>query len=415
MRCRIDGRRHGKRSLRGKTRSRPPNGLLGEDLVPLGNFHPGFRPSCLNFPERDVASIKPSNPAPEASSQGKKHPLDADDEIVELDHDEVTGPPKKKKKKKNKSKDKSKDETPVPEAQDIGACGNNPAAEPEAVAEEPAPVPTAPGTPEEGNKVPKKKKKKSAKLEKFQLEQREAKVKEMAWVKHRKLQHDQVFKALRNYRKNLPADLLDTINGADHSTFLLGRLVKEGNYMNKKSGKKRNLMSVKRLLSWIAMYANELEKRLKEAHQMTKATFPMVQGMPSSNKCTPVVAVRVLMDCEGNAIACDHPEYGKEQNIGLHDVVSPTAMARFTATETYIVDGIPTTVRVDNAYCPFCAYACSNHRAINNHLRMHFRAILMCGWPSCYYVHMQSKKMIEHSAEVHGMVQARPPREKGRD
>ena len=123
----------------------------------------------------------------------------------------------------------------------------------------------------------------------------------------------------------------------------------------------------------------------------------------------PEVAVRVLMDCEGSAIACDHPEYGKEQNIGLHDVVSPTALARVTATETYIMDGIPTTVRVNNAYCPFCAYACSNYRAINNHVRMHFRAILVCGWPGCYYVQMQSKKMIEHSAEVHGMARARPP------
>ena len=94
---------------------------------------------------------------------------------------------------------------------------------------------------------------------------------------------------------------------------------------------------------------------------MTKATFLMVQGMPSSKECTQAVAVCVLMDCKGNAIACDHPEYGKEQNIGLHDVVSLTAMARVTTTETYIVDGILTTVRVDNAYCPFCAYACSNH------------------------------------------------------
>ena len=393
------------------TSQRVARGGLGS----AGQLPAGLPAKLPKFPERDVTSIKPSNPAPEASSQGKKRPLDADDEIVELDHDKVTGPPKKKKKKKNKSKDKSKDETPVLVAQDDGARGNNPAAEPEAVAEEPALVPTAPGTLEEGNKFPKKKKKKSAELEKFRLEQREAKAKEMARVKHRKLQRDQDFKALRNYRKTLPADLLNTMNGADHSTFLLGRLAKEGNYMNKNSGKKRNLISVKRLLSWIATYANEPEKRLKEAHQMTKATFPMAQGMPSGNKCTPAVAVHVLMDCEGNAIACDHLEYGKEQNIGLQDVVSPTAMARVTATETYIVDGIPTTVRVNNAYCPFCAYACSNHRAINNHMRMHFRAILVCGWPGCYYVHMQSKKMIEHSAKVHSMAQARPPREKGRD
>ena len=102
------------------------------------------------------------------SSQGKKRPLDADDEIVEVDHDKVTGPPKKKKKKKNKSKDRSKDETTMPEAQDDGAHGNRPAAKSEAVAEEPAPVPASSKTLEEGNKVPKKKKKKkSAELEKF--------------------------------------------------------------------------------------------------------------------------------------------------------------------------------------------------------------------------------------------------------
>ena len=223
-----------------------------------------------------------------------------------------------------------------------------------------------------GDQGSKEEKKKSAEIERFRLEQREAKAKEMAWAKHRKLQHDQDFKALRNYRKTLPADLLDTINGADHSAFLLGRLEKEGNYMNKKSGKKSNLMSVERLLSWITKYADEPEKRLKEAHQMTKATFLMVQGMPSGNKCTPELAIRVLMDCEGNAIACDHLEYGKEQNIGLHDVVSPAAMARVTATETYIVDGIPTTIKTNYAYCPFCAYACSNHQAINNHVWMHF-------------------------------------------
>ena len=281
--------------------------------------------------------------------------------------------------------------------------------------EEPVPVSTTSRTLAERTKVPKKKKKKSAELEKFQLEQREAKAKEMARAKHRKLQYDQDFRALRNYWKTLPAELLNTINGADHSTFLLGRLEKEGNYMNKKSGRKRNLMSVDRLLSRIANYADEPEKRLKEAHQMTRATFPMVQGMPSGDKCTPELAVCVLMDCEGNAIACDHSEYGKEQNIGLHDIVSPVAMARVTATETYVVDGISTTIRADYAYCPFCAYACSNHRAINNHVRMHFRAIVMCGWPGCYFMHMQSKKMIEHSAEVHNMAQAQPAREKGRD
>ena len=384
------------------TSQRVAGGELGSGV----ELPPRLLAKLPNLPKGDGTLTKPSNPAPEASNQGKKHPLDADNEVVELDHEEATGPPKKKKKKKNKSKDKSKDETPVPEAQDNGAHGDNSAAEPEVVTEEPVPVSAASGTPVEGTKVPKKKKKKSAELEKFRLEQREAQAKEMARAKHRRLQRDQDFKALQNYWKTLPADLLDTINGADNSAFLLERLKKEGNYMNKKSGKKRNLMPVECLLSRITKYANEPEKRLKEAHQMTKATFQMVQGMPSGNKCTPELAVRVLMDCEGNAIACDHSEYGKEQNIGLHDIVSPAAMARVTATETYIVDGIPTAIKADYAYCPFCAYACSNHRAINNHMPMHFQAILLCGWLGCYFVHMQSKKMIEHSAEVHNMAWA---------
>ena len=234
----------------------------------MGNFPPGLRARLPKLPDGDGTLTKPSNPALEASSQGKKCPLDADDEVIELlDHDEAAGPPKKKKNKKNKSKDRSTDETPSLEAQDDGARANNSMAEPEVVAKKPVPVSAASGTLVEGTKVPEKKKKKSAELERFRLEQREAKVKEMAWAKHRKLQRDQDFKALRNYQKTLPADLLDTINGADHSAFLLGRLQKEGNYMNKKSGRKRNLMSVDCLLSQITKYANEPEKRLKEAHR----------------------------------------------------------------------------------------------------------------------------------------------------
>ena len=320
-------------------------------------------------------------------------------------------PPKKKKKKKNKSKDRSKDETPLLEAQDDGARADNPAAKPKVAAEEPIPVTAASGTPAEGTKVPKKKKKKSAELEKFRLEQREAKAKEMAWAKHRKLQCDQDFKALRNYRKTLPADLLDTINGADHSGFLLGRLQKEGNYMSKKSSRKRNLMSVECLLSRITKYANET----KRSPSGDQGHLPDGTGHAKQRQMHPALVGHVLMDCEGNIIACDHSMYGKEQNIGLHNVVSPAAMARVTTTETYIMDGIPTMIKADYAYCPFCSYACSNHRAINNHVRMHFQAILMCGWPSCYFVQMQSKKMIEHSAEVHDMARARPAQEKGGD
>ena len=258
-------------------------------------------------------------------------------------------------------------------------------------------------------------KKEDAELEKFWLEQREAKAKEMSKVKQWKLQHEQDFRAIRNYRKSIPSALLETINGADHRGYLLGRFQKENNYMSKKCSHKRNLMTVERLLTRIAKYANEPTKRLKEAQQIIRSNFLMVQGMSSGDKCTPEFAVHVLMDCEGNLIDCDHQVYGKEQNIGLHDVVSPAAMAWVTARETYIVDGIPTTIKANNAFCPFCAYTASNHWAINNHVRMHFRTIMVCGWPSCYFVHMESNKIIEHSAGAHDMARAKPALEKGGD
>ena len=363
---------------------------------------PGLPATLPDRPGNDRIPTKPTDAAQEAPRRDSKRPHD--------DEDIPAGPPKKKK-KKNKD---SRDAVPARKGKEDAAGPSTSMAEPEDVADEATPVTESTEVPAEEAKTSKKKKKhkKSADLEKFRLEQREAKAKEMSKVKHRKLQREQDFQAIQTYRKSIPDALLETINGADHSSHLLERYQKENNYMNKKCGHKQNLMTVERLLTRIAKYADELMKRLKEAQQVIKSTFLMVQGMPSGDKCTLEFAAHVLQDCDGNVIDCDHQEYRKEQNIGLHDVVSPAAMARVTALKTYIVDGIPTTIKADNSYCPFCAYTASNHRAINNHIRMHLRTILECGWPGCYFVHMQSKRMIEHSAEVHGMARTKPAREK---
>ena len=235
----------------------------------------------------------------------------------------------------------------------------------------------------------------------------------MAKVVHRKLQWKMDFWSVRNYRKTIPAALLDTINGADHSKFLEEKLEKEGNYMSQKNKHQRNLMTVDRQLSRIAKFADDPEQRLKEAQSFIKSTFPKVQGMTTADLSSPKFVVCVLVDCFDEPIDCDHCEYEKEQNIGLHDVIHPAAMACVTATGTYVVDNIPTTVKVDVAFCPFCNYTASHHCALNNHVWMHLRTILVCGWPGCYFVHMQAIHMIEHSAKVHGMAWAKPAREKG--
>ena len=398
------------RSVESEDPAAAPDWTSGKGHSSGGELPHGLPATLPDRPGKDGMPTVPMDPAPEVPKWDNKCPHDDDDEITEvLDEDKPAGPPKKKKKKK-----KNKD--PKEKGEDNGAHPSTSTVEPEDVADEAMPVLASTEVLAEETKAPKKKKKQKkedAEVEKFRLEQREAK--EMSKDKHRKLQHEHNFRALRNYRKSIPGALLETINGADHSGFLLGRFKKEDNYMSKKCGHKQNLMTMERLLTCIAKYADEPTKCLKESQQITKSTFPMVQGMPSGDKCTPEFAVRVLMDCEGNLIDCDYWEYGKEQNIGLHDVVSPVAMARVTAWETYIVDGIPTTIKADNAYCPFCAYTASNHRAINNHVWMHLRAIMVCGWPGCYFMHMQSRRMIEHSTESHGMARVKPAREKGGD
>ena len=78
--------------------------------------------------------------------------------------------------------------------------------------------------------------------------------------------------------------------------------------MSGKSRHKRNLMTVKWLLSRISKYASEPVKHLREVQAVIKSTFLMVQGMPTRNKCSPELVVRILMDCSGNPIDCDHPE-----------------------------------------------------------------------------------------------------------
>ena len=406
-----DQQEKARKSVKSEGQAAVPDRTSGEERGSGRELPHGLPATLPDRPGKDEMPLILTDPTPEAPKWDNKCPHDDDDEITEvLDDDKPAEPPKKKKKKK-KNKD-PKEAVPTWKDGDDGAGPSTSMVEPEDVVDEATPVPASIEVPAEETKTPKKKKKqkKDADLEKFRLEQREAKAKEMSKIKHRKLQREQDFRAVRNYRKSIPGALLESINGADHRGYLLGRFQKENNYMSKKSGHKRNLMTVERLLTRIAKYADEPTKRLKEAQQIIKSNFPMVQGMPSGDKCTPEFAVRVLMDCEGNLINCDHQVYGKEQNIGLHDVISPVAMAWVTARKTYIVDGIPTSIKADNAFCPFCAYAASNHRAINNNVRMHFRAIMVCGWPGCYFVHMQSKKMIEHSTEAHDMARAKPAR-----
>ena len=233
-----DWQEKARRSVESENQASVPDRTSGEGCGSGGELPHGLPATLPDRPGKDGMPTVPTDPTPEVPKRDNKRPHDDDDKITEIpDEDKPAGPPKKKKKKK-KNKD-PKDAVPTQKGKDDGACPSTSIVEPEDAADEATSVPASTEVPAEETKAPKKKKKQKkedAELEKFRLEQHEAKAKEMFKVKHRKLQREQDFRALRNYRKSIHGALLETINGADHSSYLLGRFQKENNYMSKKCG-----------------------------------------------------------------------------------------------------------------------------------------------------------------------------------
>ena len=56
---------------------------------------------------------------------------------------------------------------------------------------------------------------------------------------------------------------------------------------------------------------------------------------------------------------------------------------------------------VTKGYCPFCLYNAGNNGSINNHVRVHYRLVLECGFTNCGFVVYNAERMIGHAKEKH--------------
>ena len=201
------------RSVESEDQAAVPDRTSGKEHGSGGELPHGLPATLPDRPGKDEMPPLPMDSTPEALRRDNKCPHD-DDEITEVpDEDKPAEPPKKKKKKK-KNKD-SKEAVPTRKDEDEGTWPSTSTVEPKDVADEATSAPAPSEVPAEETTVPKKKKKqkKDADLEKFRLEQREAKAKEMSKVKHWKLQREQDFRAIWNYRKSIPGAQLESING----------------------------------------------------------------------------------------------------------------------------------------------------------------------------------------------------------
>ena len=125
-------------------------------------------------------------------------------------------------------------------------------------------------------------------------------------------------------------------------------------------------------------------------------------GIPQeSGKSGPIKAryvIRILRSAEGVIIDTRDSDYGRDWNIGLYDIVSATSTKKVERHGQIVWKGRSVSGKVSYGYCPFCSYASTNHRTLNNHIRMHLRLSLACGMPDCWFITHSAESMWKHTA-----------------
>ena len=125
-------------------------------------------------------------------------------------------------------------------------------------------------------------------------------------------------------------------------------------------------------------------------------------GIPQeSGKSGPIKAryvMRVLRSAEGVIIDARDSDYGRDWNIGLYDIVSAASTKKVEKHGQMLWKGRSVSGKVSYGYFPFCSYASTNHRTLNNHIRMHLRLSLACGMPDCWFITHSAESMWKHAA-----------------
>ena len=136
-----------------------------------------------------------------------------------------------------------------------------------------------------------------------------------------------------------------------------------------------------------------------------------MMGIPQeSSKAGPIkcrYVIYVLRSVEGQIIDARNSDYGRDWNIRLYDIVSPASTRKVEKSGSLIYKGWVVQGKVTHGYCPFCSYASTNHRNLNNHIRMHLHLTLACRMKDCWFVTHNSDVMWKHAA-YHGLNTSEP-------
>ena len=115
----------------------------------------------------------------------------------------------------------------------------------------------------------------------------------------------------------------------------------------------------------------------------------------------PLYFIQCLQRSNGAMLDSTNDNYGDDQNIGLHDLVSQPSMRCLCTSQKVTVNNRRLTTPIDAGFCPFCEYHSGCHKTLNNHVQIHLGLSLFCGIGGCFFATSCCKALIQHAIMEH--------------
>ena len=215
--------------------------------------------------------------------------------------------------------------------------------------------------------------------------------------KERRVKYSLECPELVKYRKNISERQWGSVNLDNHTVYLQEARKDKSLYPH------NNVMSGHRLIALLEKYGlKEKADKVRKVIKKDLNTYTLSGMLPAGDPVIePKYFIRVIQKSNGEVMDWRDEEFGDDQNIRLHDLVSQMSIRQVTTTQNITVNGRTYSVWIDCGFCPFCQYHAECHKTLNNHVRLHLRMPMFCGVPGCFYTTFSSKSMIPHAAKAH--------------
>ena len=224
----------------------------------------------------------------------------------------------------------------------------------------------------------------------------------------RQIQYSLEFDDFKAYRRNI-TNLREGPNTDDHTAYLRDSVLKNQPNSYACAGNLQTIKAFYKRLHRECQDPEKLEKADNMLHHRVLRGVPdgLVQEDGQKVRLLARYVMQVLQNRNGVVVDSHHADWGRDHNIGLYDIHSPLAMVKKEKSGTTRFEGKSLPGKVAHGYCPMCPYASECSRTLNNHVRLHYRMTMVCGYLDCWEVIHNASSMWAH-ARTHGFTVAEP-------